>query len=217
MIRVAAIPGEVLRVGAICALHAAVLAWLLTLPQSAGPESSIVRMDVRTIDEAPPPPPPPPQRIEQRRAASAPPPLLAAAADSAASPAPFVVPPAPPSQPSERSSPAPIVAAPVAAAPEAPPPAVTAPRFDADYLNNPPPEYPPLSRRRGESGRVLLLVKVTPQGLPESVLLERSSGYTRLDEAALAAVKRWRFVPARRGKDPMAASVLVPIDFRQDG
>jgi len=91
---------------------------------------------------------------------------------------------------------------------------VTAARFDADYLNNPAPAYPAISRRLREEGRVLLLVRVTSQGLAEGVEVRQGSGYSRLDEAALAAVKQWRFVPARRGNVPVAASVLVPIDFR---
>ena len=87
-------------------------------------------------------------------------------------------------------------------------------RFDADYLQNPAPVYPSLSRRMGEEGRVLLRAYVLPSGHPESVELRQSSGSARLDEAALAAVRKWRFVPARRGGEAVAAWVLVPITFR---
>lgn len=87
-------------------------------------------------------------------------------------------------------------------------------RFDADYLRNPPPAYPPMSRRRGEQGEVLLLVSVSVEGRPEHVEIRRSSGHQRLDEAALRAVRQWRFVPARRGDRPVAANVVVPIEFR---
>jgi protein TonB len=58
---------------------------------------------------------------------------------------------------------------------------------------------------------------VTPQGLPESVVVNQSSGFSRLDEAALAAVRQWRFVPARSGTEAIADSVTVPIIFRRDG
>lgn len=93
-------------------------------------------------------------------------------------------------------------------------PPVTTPRFDAAYLNNPAPTYPPLSRRLGEQGRVLIRVYVDPNGEPAQVELRQSSGHRRLDAAAEAAVRRWRFVPARRGQEPVGAWVLVPIAFK---
>ncbi len=90
---------------------------------------------------------------------------------------------------------------------------VVAPRFDADYLDNPSPVYPPLSRREGEEGTVMLSVYVEASGQAGKVELARSSGFDRLDRAALAAVKRWRFVPARRGSEAVADWVRVPIVF----
>lgn len=87
-------------------------------------------------------------------------------------------------------------------------------RFDADYLQNPAPVYPSLSRRMGEEGKVMLRAYVLPSGKPESVELKHSSGSARLDEAAMAAVRKWRFVPARKGGDAVAAWVLIPISFR---
>lgn len=92
-------------------------------------------------------------------------------------------------------------------------PALTPPRFDAAYLDNRAPDYPPLSRRLGEQGRVVLRVWVDTDGAAREVQLHASSGYPRLDEAAVAAVKRWRFVPARRGDMPVAEWVRVPIPF----
>jgi periplasmic protein TonB len=87
------------------------------------------------------------------------------------------------------------------------------PSFRANYLDNPAPAYPSASRRLREQGRVLLLVDVAADGLPLQVNLATSSGSRRLDEAALDAVRRWRFVPARKGTNPVAAQVLVPIVF----
>ena len=107
-------------------------------------------------------------------------------------------------------------AAPVAAASPAPPPAalpVAAPVFDADYLLNPAPAYPPLSRRLNEEGRVLLRVWVRADGTAERVEIARSSGFDRLDRSAREAVARWRFVPAKQGAQAVAASVLVPVAF----
>lgn len=94
---------------------------------------------------------------------------------------------------------------------------VIEPKFGAAYLKNPPPDYPTLSRRVGEQGRVLLRVLVSEQGTPQSVELESGSGYSRLDQAALDAVKKWRFVPARKGSQAISAYVLVPLKFSLDG
>jgi protein TonB len=124
------------------------------------------------------------------------------------SPSPVVVPPPPPPPPPE-----PIVAAPVLA----PPVSVTPPVFAADYLDNPAPAYPRQSRRSGEQGRVVLRVLVNPRGTADEVQIRTSSGYARLDEAARATVQRWRFVPAKRGDEPVAAWVLIPISFRLEG
>jgi len=87
-------------------------------------------------------------------------------------------------------------------------------RFDADYLNNPQPIYPPISRRLREQGIVVLKVRVSVAGAGESVLLHRSSGSRRLDEAALMAVRRWRFVPARLSGAAVESWVLVPVEFK---
>ncbi|MCM2306621.1 MAG: energy transducer TonB [Sulfuritalea sp.] len=93
-------------------------------------------------------------------------------------------------------------------------PAITAARFDADYLDNPQPIYPHASRRLGEQGQVLLRVYVSAAGLAEKVELKLGSGFARLDRAAQEAVGRWRFVPARRGEQTIAAWVQVPITFQ---
>lgn len=87
------------------------------------------------------------------------------------------------------------------------------PQFQAAYLNNPRPAYPAMSRRLGEEGRVEVEVQVQPDGLPSKVSLKRSSGYERLDSAALEAIKRWKFVPAKRNGEAVAASVIVPMPF----
>ncbi|OGS91253.1 MAG: hypothetical protein A2Z95_02000 [Gallionellales bacterium GWA2_60_18] len=129
---------------------------------------------------------------------------------------------APQPVPVETVAPAPAAAEPVAAAPEAvaapaAPPSETQPLFDADYLANPKPSYPALSRRLGEEGKVMLRVQVAASGLPLAVEVQAGSGSERLDRAALDAVRRWRFVPARRGSAAVAATVLVPIVFSLNG
>ncbi len=91
------------------------------------------------------------------------------------------------------------------------------PKFGAAYLHNPAPKYPPLSRRIGEEGRVLLRVLVSANGAAQSVEIEAGSGSARLDQAALDAVKKWRFIPAKRDKEPISAFVIVPIQFTLNG
>jgi len=60
----------------------------------------------------------------------------------------------------------------------------------------------------------LLRVQVLPSGSPGTIEIQKSSGRQALDEAALAAVKRWRFVPAKQGDVAQVGWVSVPIDFK---
>jgi protein TonB len=122
--------------------------------------------------------------------------------------------PAPDAPTAAPATPAPvgISDAPATAAPEPPEP-VTPPRFDAKYLKNPAPLYPAASRRSREEGTVLMRVRVSPQGAALEVLLEKTSGSQRLDDAAMVAVRQWRFVAAQRAGKPVEAWVLVPIEF----
>jgi protein TonB len=88
------------------------------------------------------------------------------------------------------------------------------PRFEAAYLHNPRPNYPAVSRRLGEEGKVLLRVLVSPDGRAAAVNLEKSSNFERLDEAARQAVAQWRFVPAKRGDEAVEATIIIPLVFR---
>lgn len=83
----------------------------------------------------------------------------------------------------------------------------------APRANNPAPSYPASARRRGQEGRVLLQVEVLANGNAGSVTLEKSSGIDSLDAAALDTVRRWRFRPARKNGQPVAATVQIPIRF----
>jgi protein TonB len=65
----------------------------------------------------------------------------------------------------------------------------------------------------GEEGKVVLRVFVNEEGLPAKVELRTPSGFSRLDSVALETVRQWKFVPARRGDQAVAAWVLVPISF----
>jgi protein TonB len=90
-------------------------------------------------------------------------------------------------------------------------------RFDAAYLHNPRPAYPPFSLRLHEEGRVVLRVLVSRVGSAQRVLIAQSSGHQRLDRSAQETVKRWRFVPAQMGHETTDAWVLVPINFSLRG
>lgn len=168
--------------------------------------------------------PPQPVRPTQRPAVPVTPLARAAAPAMPAQPVPAAV-PAPVPQPGQAATgtpPASLTAAPApAGAAQAEAPAAAAviapPRFDAAYLDNPTPAYPPLSRRLREEGEVRLRVRVTADGKAAAVELRDGSGFDRLDRAALEAVARWRFVPARQGDQAVEAWVLVPIVFKLQG
>lgn len=106
--------------------------------------------------------------------------------------------------------------APVAALPgplAAPPVRVDLPSSAADYLQNPPPAYPAHSRRLGEQGKVIVRVLIGVNGLAQQVEIRRSSGFERLDRAALATVQRWRYVPGKRGGVAQAMWFSIPINY----
>lgn len=81
---------------------------------------------------------------------------------------------------------------------------------------SPPPRYPMAARRRGQQGRVLLRVTVSPTGAPDDVQLMESSGSAALDDAAKDAVRQWRFHPAVRNGVAIGTRLDVPIRFRLD-
>jgi len=61
---------------------------------------------------------------------------------------------------------------------------------------------------------VLLKMRITVQGTVEDVRVERSTGHSDLDQSAMDAVRRWRFEPARRGSEPVAVWVVIPVEFK---
>jgi len=92
-------------------------------------------------------------------------------------------------------------------------PALQLPSSNADYLQNAPPPYPALSRRMNEQGKTVVKVLIGADGMPQKVELLRSSGFERLDQAALATVMRWRYVPGKRSGSAEAMWFDVPIDW----
>ncbi|MFM8715240.1 MAG: energy transducer TonB [Spartobacteria bacterium] len=80
-------------------------------------------------------------------------------------------------------------------------------------IRNTPPVYPETARRAGWEGRVTVRVEVSADGSPLSVTLQKSSGYGLLDQAALRAVKSWKFQPRTMGGITTAGTVDVPVNF----
>jgi protein TonB len=152
-----------------------------------------------------PPPPPPKPQVRHKPQPAPQPPVITAQPEA---PSTYTAPPAPPTP-----VPIPPVEVPVAPAPEPAPAPVIPPSFNAAYLNNPAPAYPLTSREMGEEGRVVLRVFVNERGQPEELQVRTSSGFSRLDDAARDTVRKWKFVPAKRGDTAVGAWVLVPISF----
>lgn len=183
----------------------------------------------RPLVEPPPPPPKPLPRAQGPKPAPTPapqplppPPMPVALADPAPAPpnaptgvvAPPVAPLPPIAAPVAPAA-APVVAAAPPPAPP-PPPRVEWPSSDADYLQNPKPSYPAISRRLGEQGRVVVRVLIGIDGSAQKAEIATSSGFDRLDQAALSTVQRWRYVPGKRGGVPEAMWFNVPLQFVLD-
>lgn len=203
------------------------------LPEPPPPDVQARPLPMAEVPPAPPrrtpTPPPPTVQPEPEPQPQPPEPVTAAAPEPLPAPAPpaEIEPvPRPDPQPVLREAPPMMAAAPPQPQPapviQAPPPAAaepaaTQPLYSADYLRNPKPRYPLVSRRMGEEGLVTLRVYVTSAGEPRQVQLKESCGFPRLDQAAQEVVWNWRFVPARRGDSPVDAWVVVPIRFTLKG
>ena len=208
-------------------LHLAVLCGLpagspLAAIKAPQPLQVSVSFSEAPTPQAPAPAPaatPEPTPARRNAPATAAPQPATASTSQAATPAdvaPTTAPPA--SAPAAAGNPVPTAAVAATGKAEAGEPVARheLPRYHADYLHNPPPPYPPLSRRLRESGSTLLRVHVTAEGVPDQVLVKQGSGYARLDQAAEAAVSQWRFVPARSNGQAVAGWVEVPILFKLD-
>lgn len=172
--------------------------------------ADLIELPQPKVEPAPPPPAPQPtpkpQPVVRQTPRPQPTPLPVAVADPAPSDhAPIVPAPAPPAP----AEPSPAPARPV----EPAVPAVQLPSSTADYLNNPAPAYPPLSRRLGEQGRVVVRVLIGTDGTASQAEIRSSSGFERLDQAALQTVLKWRYVPGKRAGVPEAMWFNVPINF----
>lgn len=204
-------------------LHVLVLGLLALKPDAPEPITpprpltvSLIQPDTPEPEPKPEPKPkpPPPKPVVK----PLPPPPVLVAERPVPTPAPVVEAPkpvpVPEPVPEVLPPPAPPVVAEVPQPAPAPPPPLIPPR-PADYLNNPKPPYPALSRRLHEEGVVQLRILVNPDGSVARLELIKSSGYPRLDESAMNTVQSsWKFEPARQAGKPIQAWVIVPIDFK---
>jgi periplasmic protein TonB len=161
-------------------------------------------IETRMIEEAPDtdePPPPPPPKIE--------------------TPPPFVPPPEVSIELPAETTQSTAIQTVTNVRPTAPPPPVaqptvprTAPRSDTRRPLS-QPEYPPSSRRAGEAGTVILEVYVLETGRVGEARVKQSSGFPRLDEAAVREVKRsWRLVPGTENGKPVQMWGQFAVTFK---
>lgn len=156
-----------------------------------------------------PPRPAPPKTVPIVKKSVAPRPVPIV--NTTPSPQAITAAPQAPSPPAPAESAAPVVAAAPAPATPALPKTISS---GADYLQPPQPDYPPLSLRMREQGRVVLRVLVDAKGHPERVEVQKSSGLPRLDEAGRQAVLRALFRPYIDDGQAVAVYVIVPINFQ---
>lgn len=189
---------------------------LLELPTVQGiliPAPPTETVQLPSMQETPPPvEPPPPEPVKPKPKPEP-------------KPKPKPVVEAPPSEkaitqeeePAEESAPAPQevqqVATPKAEENNTLGAPITPPQEDATHLNNPRPAYPSLSKRLREQGTVILEVLIKTDGTVGDVRIKESSGFKRLDNTAMKAVRQWRYTPARRGTEAIEFWYSQPIEF----
>lgn len=209
-------------VGLVIAAHFAVAAWLIYTNPSLPEVKEIPPMMVSLVSNPAPAPeivpviPEPPKPVIKKQtvvqktvAIPTPTPTPVTPQAVAAEPVPVAEPTLP--APAVVTKNIEAVEKPVAK-PE-PEPVIEQANFGIAYLHNPAPSYPRMSMRKREHGRVLLRVTVSAKGEAEKVELEKTSGFTRLDEAAIKAVKEWKFEPAKRNSQAFRSIGIVPVNF----
>lgn len=195
----------------VLALHG-VMAWGLVqmgvVPMPARPAPVEVKL-LRVVERKAPPPVVRPTAIPQFQQLTVPP-VEVPNIQVAPAPVAAVVTDTPPPRPV-------AVAVPAAPAPAGPGPAQAGPRevsaSAVQYLQPPPIAVPAMSRRLGEKGTVVLRVLVDREGLPRQISLAQSSGFARLDEQALQAMRVARFKPHTEQGEPVEMLVLTPIQY----
>ena len=124
---------------------------------------------------------------------------------------------APPVKPEPVQTPVNVAPAPVVAAPLPAGPVALSSELSVACPQRAEPRYSDLSRRMGEEGAVLLRVELSETGEVTNPQVERSSGFVRLDNAALAAVRKWHCTPPTHNGKPVRATALQPFRFEIQG
>lgn len=212
----------------VLALHGAVLYGLWSYRLLPAPEEAVT-LFVNLINPPPPqkkepPPPPPPQppkqvKLVKPRPVSSPPQPVLVSNAPVTSPAEPVAPPPPPSpEPVVDAPPAPPSPEPIVAAPPAPPaPVMLGSDLAVACPQRSAPEYPAMSRRLREQGRMVLRVELDETGRVASASVKESSGFKRLDEAGLVAVRSWHCNAPVRNGEAVRAVALQPFNFVLEG
>ena len=169
---------------------------------------------------APPPPPPPPQpkkEVVTKKTVTPKPIAIRDPIPTPNAPTGAIEPPPPAPTPPAPAPPAPVAppAPPVPPAPPAPP----APKLievtegQVQYIREPAVSYPAVSRRLGETGKVIVGIYFSADGYAKRVTLEQTSGYERLDKAALDAAAKAQVTPIRRANANAETVFLLRAPF----
>lgn len=205
----------------VAAIHAVLLyvAWsyrLLPVPEKA----MTLFVDFYSpppVQKKPEPQALPPPRVKHRPV-TAPPPSIMAANTPIVSPNEPVAPqPLPVPLPPVDAPPVPAEPGPAIVATSAQPTPVVISDLSVICPERTPAEYPPLSRRLGEHGQVVLRVELDDSGRVASAKVKESSGHPRLDEAGLAAVKKWQCNAPTRNGETVRAVAMQPFNFVLEG
>lgn len=189
-------------------VHLGVLAAVVLTPSPLKPleisqptiQGVIVMAQPEVVQPPPEPlPPPPPEKKPEPK------------------PMPKPLPKAPPSEravkaPEPKPDLPPAVEQPAEPKPAQPAPVVP-PSQDASQISNPAPVYPSLSRRLREEGTVVLDILIKANGNVSEIKLKTSSGFKRLDDAAIKAVKHWRYTPATQAGIAIDFWYIQPLEF----
>lgn len=175
---------------------------LLALPTAANEAAPQPAAPQPARSSRPDPDRPPGEVAPARQAPEAPTDAAPAEVTAATAPAPAAAPPAPVPVPA-------VVPAPAPPPPPTPPSAI-------QYLVRPDIVYPRASRRLGETGLVVVAVRIDAEGVPREAQVLQSSGFERLDRAAVAGVLRARFLPLTVDGRPLAGWARIPVPFELD-
>jgi protein TonB len=188
--------------------------------------SEMVAPPLPKVEPPPPPPQPAPPAPKPPEPVVKPAPRKPAVAVRKPTPAPepLALPPTEAPSPIRPQTTPPVAVAPVEAPPAPPapalpppappaPPRVELPSSDASYLQNPPLVYPAMSKRMGEQGKVVVRVLIGADGLPKNAQIKTSSGFDRLDRAAVEYVMKCRYVPGKVGGAAQAMWHDAPVNF----